>query len=275
MAMHDGEKRKRRAPQQLVLAMPTRGGVRKGAGRKRQSPRPRVAHVARDAFRPEHPLHVTLRVRAGVPCLRSRVAWASIVRAFRAARDRPSLRIVHYAVMSNHLHLLIEADGGEALSIGMRSLMTRLATRLNRTLARSGPIFADRFHARPIATPRAARHALQYVLLNARKHAAELGRTLPAAWIDPRSSAARFDGWLRPPCCEKVDADFGTSPACTWLLRSGWRRHGLLATDEVPGCRGHSGSHALRRLPHDEHRRPRPARMTAPAIVAPRAPRAQ
>jgi hypothetical protein len=26
--------------------------------------------------------------------------------------------------------------------------------------------------------------------------------------------------------------------AQTWLLRAGWRRHGLIRSDEVPGARG-------------------------------------
>lgn len=223
--------------------MPTRGGARKGAGRKRQSPRPRVAHAPRDDFRAEHPLHVTLRMRDDVPCLRAYAPWAAIVRALRAARARASLRVVHDSVMTNHLHLLVEADGREALTLGMRSLMTRLAAALNLAFMRRGPVFADRFHARAVTTPRATRHALQYVLLNARKHAAETGRVLAPGWIDPFSSAARFDGWRGAPDLPHACADFGTSPPRTWLLCWGWRRHGPLAQGELPG--GHRGTQPI------------------------------
>jgi REP-associated tyrosine transposase len=224
--------------------MPTRGGARKGAGRKRQSERPRVAHAPREDFRPEHPLHVTLRMRDDVPCLRAYKPWAAIVRALRAARTRESLRVIHYSVMTNHMHLLVEADGREALTLGMRSLMTRLATALNHAFARRGPVFADRFHARAVTTPRATRCALQYVLLNARKHAAEADRLLAPGWIDPYSSAARFEGWRGAPDLPHANADFGTSPPRTWLLCWGWRRHGPLALDDLPG--GHRGAQALR-----------------------------
>ncbi|MBC8068780.1 MAG: hypothetical protein IAG13_10645 [Deltaproteobacteria bacterium] len=146
--------------------------------------------------------------------------------------------------MTNHLHLLVEADGREALTLGMRSLMTRLATALNHAFARRGPIFADRFHARAVTTPRAARHALLYVLLNSRKHAAETGRVIASAWIDPFSSAAGFDGWQGSRHRAHANADFGTSSPRSWLLRWGWRRHGPLALDELPG--GHRGTQPLR-----------------------------
>jgi REP element-mobilizing transposase RayT len=224
--------------------MPTRGGARKGAGRKRQSQRARVAHAPRADFRPEHPLHITLRMRDDMPSLRAYEPWVAIVRALRAARARESLRVIHYSVMSNHFHLLVEADGREALTLGMRSLMTRLATALNRAFRRRGPVFADRFHVRAVTTPRATRYALQYVLLNARKHAAEAGRVPTPGWIDRFSSAARFDGWRGAPDLPHANADFGTSPPRTWLLQWGWRRHGSLPPGDLPG--GHRGTPPMR-----------------------------
>jgi hypothetical protein len=56
--------------------------------------------------------------------------------------------------------------------------------------------------------------------------------------MDPFSSAWWFDGWkdnewregLLPPEARTV------ADAETWLLRVGWRRHGLLAIDEVPAA---------------------------------------
>ncbi|MBC8068181.1 MAG: hypothetical protein IAG13_07595 [Deltaproteobacteria bacterium] len=220
--------------EQLELRMPTRGGKRAGAGRKRQTPRARVPHVRRPVMRPEHPVQVTLRACAGVPDLRARAPWVVIVRGLRALRERADFRIVHYSVLSNHLHFVVEADGGDALSSGMTALATRLAIRLNQLFARKGPMFDHRFHARALTTPRALRVSLQYVLSNLRKHAAQSGQHVEHGWIDDRSSGRVFDGWSTSASASQP-RDYGTSPARTWLLRVGWRRHGLLAIDDVPG----------------------------------------
>jgi REP element-mobilizing transposase RayT len=218
---------------QLELRIVTHGGKRRGAGAKRKGPRACVEHEPREPFQPEHPLHVTLRVRDGLPSLRERSAWVVIVRVLRALRERSGIRVITYAVLTNHIHLVMEGDDHDAFVAGMRALTTRLAMQLNRVFARRGRLLADRYHARPLATPREVRNALAYVLLNSRKHAVENGRT--ADWIDPRSSGAIFDGWLDPPERALERCDFGTSPARTWLLREGWRVHGLLEIAETPG----------------------------------------
>ena len=79
---------KRVKPEQLDLRIPKRGGSRKGAGRKPSGPRRRVAHAKRPETKSRHPLHVTLRVREGVPNLRKRSAWAVVVQAMRALMEQ-------------------------------------------------------------------------------------------------------------------------------------------------------------------------------------------
>jgi len=80
----------------------------------------------------------------------------------------------------------------------MKSLGARLARAVNRVFRRSGPVLADRYHVRVLRTPREVRNALAYVLLNARRHAAQVGRMVSRALrIDPASSGRWFDGWRR------------------------------------------------------------------------------
>jgi len=231
----DVARRKRKRPAQLELVIPTWGGARKNAGRKRVAGRARVRHRRRPAIAAAHPVHVTLRMRDDVPNLRQRDAWMIIVRTVRAARERFGVTIHQYAVLGNHLHLLVEHAGGASLSRGMRGLCTRLAARLNALFGRTGSLLADRYHARPLTTPLEVRRGLAYVLLNYRKHAGADGRKIAASWIDPCSSGAAFDGWRTQPRTYRSRFDFGTSAARTWLLRTGWRRHGPLAIDETPG----------------------------------------
>jgi len=102
-------------------------------------------------------------------------------------------------------------------------------------MGRKGKVFAGRFHARPVASPRQVRGALRYVICNARKHARERGVTLPPAWIDRFSSARYFDGFRdRPP--DPLPEGAPVVAPRLWLVTTGWRRFGLLAEDDTPGA---------------------------------------
>jgi hypothetical protein len=186
-------------------------------------------------------LHVTLRVVDGLPSLRSKVAFKVVKKALALAKTRAKhredFRVTHYSVQGNHVHLVADATDARRVSRGVQGLAIRVARRLNLALGRKGRVFAERYHSRPLKTPREVRHALAYVLLNERRHLAkERGLSLPPWYFDPCSSAVEFDGW-RPhvglPLPPLVKPDV-TAPARTFLLRRLWRRYGLIAPDEVP-----------------------------------------
>jgi len=199
------------------------GGPRRGAGRKRRGPRRRVPHLAREPLEARHPVHVTVRFHEGLPSLRRDGARAAIERAFRAAGERFGFRLAEYSLQTNHMHLIAEANDRDAFSRGMRGLLVRVARALNRILARKGAVFADRYHAHPLRTPREVRNALAYVMHNARHHG------LHVLGIDPYSSGRWFNGWSR----KMVFASRGpTTAARSWLLRVGWRLHGLIGIEE-------------------------------------------
>ena len=67
--------------------------------------------------------------------------------------QRSWFRVVHYSVMDNHLHLIVEAADGGALSRGMKGLNVRLAKRLNQLFGLKGTLVKERFHSRPLASP--------------------------------------------------------------------------------------------------------------------------
>src|SRR5688572_8016462 len=191
-----------RKPCQLLLSLPEPrrwGGRRKGAGRKRK-PTTGLPHVSRQRFGTPLPAHVTLRVRAGVPSLRTVPIVHALERSFRVARARPGFRLVHYSLQGNHAHLIVEARDRDALGRGMKSIAARIARAVNRIARRKGPVLADRYHLRLLPTPQEVRNALRYVLLNARKHAAGTARKVVRTiddLLDPASSAGWFDGWKR------------------------------------------------------------------------------
>jgi hypothetical protein len=113
------------------------------------------------------------------------------------------VRVVHYSIQGNHLHLIVEAPGAKVRSRGMQRLATRIGKGLNRIARRCGTVFVDRYHAGVLRSPRQVANARRYVLENHRHHARQM---LPLDWRDPLSTVA-----------EPL-----TSPE-TWLLRCGWR----------------------------------------------------
>ena len=184
--------------------------------------------------------------------------------ALNAAKNRFGFALVQFSIQRDHLHLIAEARDRRALSRGLQGLSIRVARAVNRRLEREGRVFADRYHARALKTPRAVRLALRYVLLNVRKHAPAQHRPspspgpaeVPAGFVDRYSSAPWFAGFARPPelvfgarsAREDWERASGSSEppvvsADGWLLRVGWKRAGRFDVDDTPGgdrVSGHS-----------------------------------
>jgi REP element-mobilizing transposase RayT len=203
-------------------------------------------------------VHVTLRVQRGISSLRGQALFSSVRQALSAGKDRFGFALVQFSVQRDHLHLIAEARDRRALSRGLQGLTIRVARAVNRRLEREGSVFADRYHARALKTPRAVRFALRYVLLNVRKHATAQYRktTSPVAggpvlpgFIDPCSSAPWFAGFTRPAelafgarearaewARRSGSSDPPVMPAHSWLLRTGQQRAGPFDVDDVPSA---------------------------------------
>jgi REP element-mobilizing transposase RayT len=154
-------------------------------------------------------------------------------RSFAAACERGRFRLAHYSIQDDHVHLIVEATGKRALACGMKSIAARVARAANRIFRRRGPVLADRYHRHTLRTPREVRNAIAYVLLNARRHLVKRGHRPPVAACDPASSGRWFTGWIQR--IQPVSSP-PVAPPRTWLLRLGWRRHGLIDPSEIPGA---------------------------------------
>jgi REP element-mobilizing transposase RayT len=205
-------------------------------------------------------------VKRGVASLREGSLFAVVRRALAHGKQHFGFSLVHFSVQRDHLHLIAEAEDRRALSRGIQGLSIRIARAVNRQLGRTGRLFADRYHARALKTPRAAYLALRYVLLNARKHARapqgsagvpEHRRTaptrapqgsagVPAGFVDARSSAPWFAGFSRPEGlafgAREARSEWRASGSneppvalpSVWLLRAGWKRAGVFDVDDAP-----------------------------------------
>jgi REP element-mobilizing transposase RayT len=184
----------------------------------------------------QHPILVTTRVMPDVARLRTAVMFEAIQAALAGATkwmyEAEPVRFVHASVQGNHLHLLLEAASNAALSRAMKGFLVSCAKRLNAIAGRRGRVFADRFHARALATPTAVRNALRYTLLNFRKH----GEGRPSQRLDPYSSAYALPDWQTDASIKLSDVTMQVALPRTWLLRDGWRRAGPISPWETPSA---------------------------------------
>lgn len=202
----------------------THGGARKGAGRKRKALRPQVSRRGREALSGREPVHVTVRTEPRVPNLRDEPIVGLVLDALSASRDRAGIRLTHFSVQENHLHLIVEPGSTAALSLAMQGLGIRMARTINRILGTRGRIFADRYHARVLRSPAEVRNAVAYVLDNARIHRERQGEHLPVNWRDPCAAGPRCDELATDDPAPLRRIDLAVVPPRTWLLREGWKR---------------------------------------------------
>jgi REP element-mobilizing transposase RayT len=224
---------------QQELPLPRRGGKRRGAGRKPKGARAGVSHRRRPVIHKKTPVHVTVRLAPEVGNVRKRRFVNAMRQAFRAGKVKGGFRICQFSIQRNHMHLMTEADSNEALARGVQGWEIRVARRVNARLGRKGKVFADRFHAVPVRSPRQLRHTLCYILNNAHRH----GEPIDPAFggVDPFSSAWHFEGWSHDRWRRGLDPPKGepcVAEARSWLLKEGWIRHGFIGVGEVPRAAG-------------------------------------
>lgn len=183
-----------------------------------------MPHRPRERMTGATPAHVTVKLRTGLPTLRSGRCFGVVLGALRGGCLKRGFRIVQFSVQRDHLHMIVEANNRMRLARGMQGFGVRIAKALNKHWGRKGSVYADRFHSRLLATPSEVRNALRYVLLNCRRHGAYMGRR-----ADRYSSAIHFRDWgeaVELPA--RAWGDF-LPRARSWLLARGWKRRGRLA----------------------------------------------
>ena len=76
--------------------------------------------------------------RAGLPSLRAEGVFGALREGIRAASS-DVFRVVHFSVQSDHVHLMVEAADKEALALGARGLVVRLARAITAPWGGRGP----------------------------------------------------------------------------------------------------------------------------------------
>ncbi|HEY4244889.1 MAG TPA: transposase [Kofleriaceae bacterium] len=204
-----------------------RGGKRKGAGRPK-GPRPGERHEKRKRVTRHTPVHVTMRVVELAESLRTRDLYRAIRAATIVVGKTQAMRVVHASVQSNHVHMIVEAEDQRVLAKGMQGFQISAAKHINRTLARKGTVFRDRYNAHVLKTPRETRNAVVYVLNNWRKHGVRGDDE-----IDAYSSAESFGGWREGTWTRAERWRLQVSEPRSWLLQG----VGDVSVFDVPSAR--------------------------------------
>jgi len=184
-------------------------------------------------------VHVTVRLVPEVGSLRRRRFVAAMREAFRGGKVKDGFGICQFSIQRTHMHVVAEADSNRDLAKGMQGWEIRVARRVNARLGRKGKVFADRFHAVPVRSPRQLRNTLCYVLNNGHRHREQMD---PAGGgVDPFSSAWHFTGWSHDRWRRGIDPPRGEPPVAqpeTWLLTEGWMKWGRIGVGEIPRAAG-------------------------------------
>ena len=145
---------------QFNLFKGMRGGRRPGAGRKRIHSKG-VSHLKRETVTKRTPQHVNFKFQCSI---RNKDCLKLLKRSIQNAQ-KMGLKIIHFSLQSNHVHLITEAENNEVLTRGMRALTITFSKGLNR-----GRVQLERYHLHVLKTLREVKHAIIYVLFNEQKH---------------------------------------------------------------------------------------------------------
>ena len=117
-------------------------------------------------FVPGYIWHITHRCHKQeflMKFLRDRKQW--IAWLFEA-KKRFGLTVFNYNVTSNHIHLLLEDPGGDAIPKSMQLIAGRLAQQYNQRKKRKGAFWEDRYHATAVDTGSHLSRCISYIDMN-------------------------------------------------------------------------------------------------------------
>lgn len=140
----------------------------KGAGRPRVHD-PGIAHRKRPYLKKPSSLHLTIKVKRIKAEMKNKAVLILLKRAIMNARKQ-GLRIIHFSLEYDHVHLLVEAADNVVLGKGMQSFGVTLSKAINRLRKVSGDVYKHRYHFRQIYSSRELKNVMNYIFSNGLKH---------------------------------------------------------------------------------------------------------
>lgn len=128
-----------------------------------------IRHTSRPLLKRAASLHLTIKVLRNKAEIKNKSVLKLLKHAIQRARLQ-GLKVIHYSLEYDHVHLLIEADNNASLGKGMQALGVTMAKGINRLKRLKGAVYKHRYHFRQISSPRQLKYVMNYIFKNGMKH---------------------------------------------------------------------------------------------------------
>ena len=128
-----------------------------------------IRHIKREIIHRPTSLHLTIKVRENKADIKSKRILKALHHAILRARLK-GLRIIHYTLEYNHVHLLVEASENKILQRGMLALGISFSKAINKFKCLKGAVYKHRYHFRKINSSRELKNVLHYIFHNGIHH---------------------------------------------------------------------------------------------------------
>lgn len=140
----------------------------KGAGRKPIHDKG-IRHISREIIERPSSLHITIKVRANKADIQNKKILKALHRAIMRARFK-SLKVIHYTLEYNHVHLLVECASNYRLGRAMQAFGICFAKAINKAKLSKGTVYKHRYHLRKIRSAQDLKRVINYIFSNGIKH---------------------------------------------------------------------------------------------------------
>ncbi|MGZ3787517.1 MAG: transposase [Bacteriovorax sp.] len=128
-----------------------------------------IRHTRRPLLKKPSSLHLTVKIKKNKSDLKNKSVLSLLRRAIMNAR-RQGLKVIHYSLEYDHVHLLIEAEDNHILGKGMQAFGVTLSKAINRMRNHKGGVYKHRYHFRQISGVRELKNVMNYIFTNGFKH---------------------------------------------------------------------------------------------------------
>lgn len=128
-----------------------------------------IRHTKRLVFNLPSAFHITIKVRDNKADIKNKRILQSLHHAIKRARLQ-GVRVLHFTLEYNHVHLVIESSNHKELHKGMQAFGISLAKKINKLKNLKGTVYKNRYHQKLLKSRSEFKNAVQYVFGNGVKH---------------------------------------------------------------------------------------------------------
>ncbi|MFA6237483.1 MAG: transposase [Bacteriovorax sp.] len=137
-----------------------------------------IRHTSRPFLKRPASLHLTVKIQKNKADIKNKGVLKILKRAILNARKQ-NLKVIHYSLEYDHVHLLIEANNNRILGKGMQAFGVTMAKAINRVRKLKGSVYKHRYHFHQISSSRQLKNVMMYIFRNGMKHGTAKGLVNP------------------------------------------------------------------------------------------------